>query len=211
MTRIFNLFPNDFSKIQAKDLLKQARQPIIEKGVRRKGIGPNTVYYYLDRLVKKGLVNKLPSDPNHPKDVYYSKFKNPKSLMITQEAINEVKSLIERLPEEFNKLFQRELGYYKEFAGEDFNEEEEEWAFKVITEDRDVIELKIASVLIKQAKRFIESTIPELKNKEYYVDSSVRIAPKSLVDERITPEEREKFEREFSNETRKEDESFFSY
>ncbi len=197
MTRILNLFPNDFSKIQAKDLLKQARQPIIEKGVRRKGIGPNTVYYYLDRLVKKGLVNKLPVDPNHPKDVYYSKFKNPKSIMLTEAAINQVKSLLDKLPEELYKQFEKELEYYREFSDEELDEEEEKWATMVITGDQDEIELKIASTLIKQAQKFIEEVFPALKNKEYYIDSNFTAVPKKLVAERITQEELTRFKIDF--------------
>ena len=73
MQRILNLLPNDSSKIQSKELVTLARKPVYEKSKNgekkeRKGIGPNTLFFYLDRLIKKGLVNKLPVDPEHPID-----------------------------------------------------------------------------------------------------------------------------------------------
>lgn len=213
--RILKILPDDYSKMQSTKLFNEARKPYTEiredgKINRFKGMGPNTTSHYLKSLIKQGRVSKI-CDPKHPKEVHYTKCKNPKSLIIAEEAVNEVKSLLERLPAEFNKLFQSELAYYREFAGKEMTAEDEKWAYQVITEDQDVIELKIASVLIKQAQKFVESAFPSLRNKEYYLDSAINIVPKSLIDERITHDEKMKFMNEISQEEKNRNNSIFDY
>jgi len=193
--RILKILPDDFSKMQSTILLNEARKPYTEnrdgKINRYKGMGHNTTSYYLKSLIKQGRVNKI-QDSEDRRMFYYTKCKNPKTIVITEEAINAVKSMLEKLPEQINKSIEREFAYYKEFA-EDLTVDEERNAYMEISEDRDKIDLIIASVLIKQAQKFIEAVFPSLKNKEYYIDSDYNAVPKALVDERITHDERMKF------------------
>ena len=188
MQRILSLLPNDFSKIQSKELVALARQPIYEKGkngetIKRKGIGPNTLFFYLDRLMKRGLVNKLPFDPEHPKDVYYTRCKNPKKIVITEQAINEVKVLFEELPKEIEKMIELELATYREYS-EEASEKEENEVYMQISQDQDEIEYRFGRLLLRKALKFIEEAMPTLKNKHYYIDSDCNI----IYDEQVRKE-----------------------
>jgi len=154
MKRILG-FSRRFCKIQSKELLAIARKPIAEKGKTRKGIGPNTVYYYLDKLIQKGFVNKLPADPDHPKDVYYSTCKKPKDLLITEQAINEVKKLFEEFPKEIERMIELELATYREYSEEPSKEEENE-VYMQISQDQDEIEYRLVDSYSGKRSSFLK-------------------------------------------------------
>jgi hypothetical protein len=179
-------------KMQSTKLFNEARKPYNEisdsgKVIRNKGMGPNTTSYYLKILIKKGQVDRI-LDPKHPKEKYYAMCKNPKTIVITEEAVNRVKAQLERLPEEINKSIEREFNYFKE-SSEDLTEVEEREAYMDISGDIDKIEYIVAIALVKEGMKFLERVYPRLKGKKYYVDADCRTMPKNLVDERITWEE----------------------
>jgi len=197
MQRILNLLPNDYSKIQSKELVTIARTPVYKKSKNgdkkeRKGIGPNTLFFYLDRLIKKGLVNKLPVDPEHPKDVYYTRCQNPEAVIITEEAIDRVKKMFEEFPKEIERMIELELAVHREHIG-GMSKEEENRVIMQISQDQNEIEYRFGRLLLRKALDFIEDSVPSLKGKDYYINSNLNFAPKKLVDERITQEERTKF------------------
>jgi hypothetical protein len=188
MQRILNLMPEDFSKIQSKELVALARQPNPERGkngkpMQSKGIGPNTLFFYLDRLIKKGLVNKLPIDPNHPKEVYYTRCKNPKVVIITEQAIDKVKALFDEFPKEIERMIELELATYRQYS-EETSEEEENQVYMDISQNPDEIEYRFGRLLLKKALSFIEEVMPNLKNKHYYIDSDCNI----IYDEQVRKE-----------------------
>jgi len=161
MSRILALFPETFSKIQSTELLALARKPIIEKGkdgkqTQRKGMGPNTFYQYLNKLIEKGAIKQLPLEPNHPKDVYYTKCQNVKFFQISEELIKEkVNSLLKELPNELEKTIALELAYCEEECPFDDKDEERAFVNEILNEDE--LKLTLGRILVKHGNKLIES------------------------------------------------------
>lgn len=189
--RILEILPNDYSKLQSTKLFNEARKPYVEKRDdgkvnRYKGMGPNTTSYYLKSLIKQGRVDKI-RDPKHRKEVYYTKCQRPKTLQLTEQIITEIIPLLERMPKTINEAINSELEYMKKFENVSQDVEKE------IAEDKERIGRIVGSVLLEQAFRIIKLSTPELRNLEFYIDSEGMVAPKDLVDKRISLEERMKW------------------
>jgi hypothetical protein len=158
MSRILGLFPDNVSKIRSTELIALARKPIMEKGkngklTQRKGMGPNTTYNYLDRLVKKGAIKKIESE--HTKDVYYTKCQNFKFFEISEELIKEkINAILRDLPMELEKTIKLELEYCEENTPFDDTKDETAFVNEILNEDE--LKQTLGRILVKHGNELME-------------------------------------------------------
>ncbi len=160
--RLLALLPKDGSKMQSTQLVKLASKSYVSKEPNgtlkeRPGLSPNTVYHYLEELIKRGIVKKLPTDPHHPKEVYYTKCGNIQLIQMSEEMIKErANSLLKELPKELEKTIAKEIAYCRIHAPFEDKDDERGFVNEIINEDE--LRLTLGRILVKQGNKLIKST-----------------------------------------------------
>ena len=148
---ILELFPDDSSKIQSTELLRKARE---------RGIGPNTFYKYLEELVEKRIVKRLPPDPNNKKEVYYTKNENVKLVKLSEEMIKKYTDpLLKELIKKLELTIALEVDYCNENSPFEDERDKREFVSDIINEDE--IKLTLGRILVEYGKELIKSAYNE--------------------------------------------------
>jgi len=160
--RLLEIFQKYGPKIQSKKLVDFAKATFTAKDSRgrvqeHKGIGPNTVYFYLNELRNKKIVERVLIDPHHPKEVYYELRRNVRLARMSEELIKEkTKSLLPELQKELEKQIAIEIAYCEKECP--FEDEEDKLGFinEIINDDE--LRLTLGRILVKQGNKLIKTS-----------------------------------------------------
>jgi Fe2+ or Zn2+ uptake regulation protein len=145
--KILELFTDDSSKIQSTELLRKARE---------RRIGPNTFYKYLERLVEKGIVKRLPPDPNNKKEVYYIKNENVKLVKMSEGMIKEYTDpLLKELIKKLELTIALEVEYCNEHSPFEDEGDKRTFVNEIINEDE--IKLTFGRILVEYGNKLVKS------------------------------------------------------